>query len=77
MVENSRIFEFWSSDQMTNERAFGWVARCSMPEGKRHNRDNGPYFQNEIENAPFESLQEKKSPIRRKCDTIIAFPNDR
>ena len=40
-------------------------------------RDNGPYFQNKIENLPFESRQEKKSPIRRKYDTIFAFPNGR
>jgi hypothetical protein len=38
---------------------------------------NGPYFQNKIEKVPFESRQEKKSPIRRKYDTIFAFPNDR
>lgn len=29
-------------------------------------RDNGPYFQNKIENVPFESCQEKKSLIRRQ-----------
>ena len=40
-------------------------------------KDNGPYFQNEIENVPFESRQEKKSPIRWKYDTTFAFPNDR
>ena len=40
-------------------------------------RDNGPYFQNKIENVPFESRQEKKSLIRREYDPIFAFPNDR
>jgi hypothetical protein len=38
---------------------------------------NGPYFEMKIENVPFESCQEKKSPIRRKYDTIIVFPNGR
>ena len=40
-------------------------------------RTNGPYFQNKIESVPFESLQEKKLPIWRECDTIFTFPNDR
>ena len=38
---------------------------------------DGPYFQNEIENVPFESRQEAKSPIRREYHIIFAFPNDR
>ena len=40
-------------------------------------RTNGPYFKMKIEKVPFESRQEKKSPIRRRYDTIFAFPNDR
>ena len=37
------------------------------------NRDNGPYFQNEIEKVPFESRQVKKSPILREYDIISAM----
>jgi hypothetical protein len=40
-------------------------------------RTNGPYFKMKIEKVPFESRQEKKSPIRRRYDPIFAFPNDR
>ena len=40
-------------------------------------RGNGPYFEMKLEKVPFESRQEKKSPIRRRYDIIFAFPNDR
>jgi len=44
---------------------------------KDERRANGPNFKMKIEKVPFESRQEIKSPIRRKYDTIFAFPNDR
>ena len=44
---------------------------------KDERRTNGPYFQNKIENVPFESRQEIKSLIRKKYDTMFAFPNNR
>ena len=39
------------------------------------NRINDLYFQNEIENVPFEKRQVKKLPIRREYNAIFVFPN--